>query len=260
MVAAARLRRAQERATAGKVYATKIRDILTNIVASEAEFKDELLQVRKVNNVAYYVVGSDKGLAGAYNSNVIKVALEELRQNDNAHIVTVGRKVREYFARRNYNIEKSFENFSEKPEYKDAVDLVRFMQQKYLAGEYDEINIVYTEFYSPLVQKPVVIKVLPIEPPKQEDGSKNQQVEYLFEPSAEETISVLLPRYLETVVSTALMQASASELGSRMTAMTSATDNSSEIIDNLTLHYNKIRQAGITREITEIVAGAEALQ
>lgn len=260
MVAASRLRRAQERAAAGKIYALKIREMLNNIIDSEVEFKDELLQKREVKTVAYCIIGSDKGLAGAYNSNVIKKALEEFNYDDKVKIITVGRKVREYFARRNYKVEKSFENFSEKPAYTDAVELVRFMKEKYLSGEYDEIRITYTEFISPLLQEPVSVKLFPIEPPKLDNDDKHQKTEYLFEPSAEETMSILLPRYLEMEVFAALMQAATSEFGSRMTAMTMATDNSSEIIDKLTLQYNKIRQAGITSEISEIVAGAEALK
>lgn len=262
MVAAARLRRAQERAESSKPFAEKIREMLANVAASSAELVHPLLEAREVKNVGYYVVGADKGLAGAYNSNVVKLAVAEFSKRENVHIFTIGRKIKDYFARRNYEIVESFEGFSEKPEYFNAVAVAKSMVQKYISGELDEINVVYTQFQSAISNKPVVVKVLPVEPPQKDTAEETEKVkaEYLFEPPPVDTLKLLVPRYLETVLYAAFMQSSASELGSRMAAMTSATDNSSEIIDNLTLYYNKIRQAGITREITEIVGGAEALK
>ena len=261
MVAAARLRRAQERAESSKPFAQKIKEMLANVSAFETDVTHPLLQKREVKNIAYYIVGADKGLAGAYNSNVIKCALAEIAQHDNAHLVVVGRKVKEYFARRDYKIEELFEGFSEKPDYIDATAIARSMASKYISGEYDEINIVYTQFFSAINHKPIVTKVLPVEPPKSEDGVESKPGSgYIYEPSPAETLQLLVPRYLETVIYAGLMQSAASELGARMAAMSAATDNSSEIISKLTLYYNKIRQAGITSEINEIVGGAEALK
>lgn len=261
MVAAARLRRAQERAESSKPFAQKIKEMLANVSAFETTVTHPLLEKREVKNVAYYVVGADKGLAGAYNSNVIKCALAELAEQENAHLITVGRKVKEYFSRRHYNIEESFEGFSEKPEYTDAVAIARSMASKYISGEYDEINVVYTQFFSAINHKPIVVKVLPVDPPKGDEGQEGaHEIDYIYEPSPAETLQLLVPRYLETVIYAGLMQAAASELGARMAAMSAATDNSSDIISKLTLYYNKIRQAGITREINEIVGGAEALK
>ena len=263
MVAAARLRRAQERAEASRPFAMKIREMLANVAAFESSSGHPLLEVREVKNVAYYVVGADKGLAGAYNSNVVKLAAGELKEKNDAHLVTIGRKVKDYFVRRDYKIDDVFEGFSERPEYTDAIAVAKSMVEKYVSGEVDEINIVYTQFRSAISNSPVVEKVLPIEPPKKEESSEETgktKAGYIFEPDAEETLKLLVPRYLETIVYAAFMQAAASEQGSRMAAMTSATENSSEIIADLTLYYNKIRQAGITREITEIVGGAEALK
>ena len=264
MVAAARLRRAQERAESSKPFAMKIKEMLANVAEFETDLSHPLLEVREVKNIAYYVVGADKGLAGAYNSNVVKLAAAQLQEHDNAHLITIGRKVKEYFSRRNYEIVESFEGFSEKPEYFDAVAVAKSMAQRYTSGEFDEINIVYTQFKSAISHKPVVAKVLPVEPPQAGDigvaEENSSRSGYIFEPSPAETLKLLVPRYLETVIYAAFMQSAASELGARMAAMSSATDNSSEIISNLTLYYNKIRQAGITREITEIVGGAEALK
>ncbi len=262
MVAAARLRRAQERAASSKPFAEKIRQMLVNVANCGEELMHPLLQIREVKNSAYYVVSADKGLAGAYNSNVLKKAAAEVRDKENAHLATVGRKAREYFSRRHYTIDDMFEGFSERPEYTDAIAIAKSMAEKYISGEYDEINIVYTQFYSPLSYAPVVTRLLPVEPPAHLMGTaaRGDIRGYIFEPPAADTLKLLVPRYLETLIYTALIQAAASELGSRMAAMGSATENSSEIISQLTLHYNKIRQAGITREISEIVGGAEALK
>jgi F-type H+-transporting ATPase subunit gamma len=270
MVAAARLRRAQAQAVSSKPFALKIQEMLANVAAVEKEIVHPLLLAREVKNVVYYVVGADKGLAGAYNSNVAKLAAAELKGRANAQLVTVGRKMREYFSRRKYKIIESLESFSEKPGYQNAVEIAHSMTTKYIAGEFDEINIIYTQFYSPLRQIPIVVKVLPVEPPKYEEfgesglvrskGLPRSDKEYIFEPGPKETLTLLVPRYLETLIYAALINAAASELGSRMTAMSAATDNSAEIIAKLTLYYNKVRQAAITREITEIVGGAEALK
>ncbi len=258
MVAAARLRRAQERAIASKPYTQKIREVLASVAANARDASHPLLSVREVKQIGYLVLSADKGLAGAYSSNLIKEVLPRVRGNDNAKLVTVGRKARDYFKRRGYTIDGEYTGFSEKPSYQDAAKLAQLMAEKYEAGEYDEIYLTYTHFYSPINQKPTTIKLLPVA--EIGEGEEMPQTEYIFEPSANEVLSLLLPRYLETVIYGALLQSAASELGSRMTAMGSATDNAQELISKLTLNYNKVRQASITREISEIVGGAEALK
>lgn len=258
MVAAARLRRAQERAIASKPYTQKIREVLASVAANARDASHPLLAVREVNKTGYLVLSADKGLAGAYSSNLIKEVLPRVRDNDNARLVTVGRKARDYFKRRGYTIDGEYIGFSEKPSYQDAAMLAQLMAEKYAAGEYDEIYMTYTHFYSPINQKPTTIKLLPVA--EIGDGEETPQTEYIFEPSANEVLNLLLPRYLETVIYGALLQSAASELGSRMTAMGSATDNAQELISKLTLNYNKVRQATITSEISEIVGGAEALK
>ena len=271
MVAAARLRRAQEKANASKPYARKLQELLANVVNNAQEINHPLVEVRtETKKTAYFIISSDKGLAGSYNSNLMKEALKNVgavgKQPENVAIVTIGRKPLDYLRRRDYNIDNSYSGFSERPTYHDAVVISKEMTAKYIDGTYDEINIVYTKFYSPVRQEPVTQKILPIEPPEQDDDNKidekykNDLREYIFEPSPEEALQLLVPRYLEMSVYTALMQAAASELGSRMAAMGSATDNATELIAKLTLNYNKVRQAGITREISEIVGGAEALK
>jgi F-type H+-transporting ATPase subunit gamma len=260
MVAAARLRRAQERANASRPYTSKIVEILASVVGSvhEQESAQPLLAVREVERTAYLLLGADKGLAGAYTSNLIKEALPHVQGKESVHLLTVGRKMRDYFRRRGYTIDNEYTGFSERPTYQHAKEIAEVVADAYASGKYDEVYMVYSHFYSPMHQKPAVVKLLPVDTAgAATDPGKSS--DYIFEPNADEVLGLLLPKYLETVVYGALLQAAASELGARMTAMASATDNARDLISQLVLNYNKVRQANITREISEIVGGAEAL-
>ena len=256
MVAAARLRKAQEKAAASRPYTEKIRQVLTSVANGAPDTAHPLLEIREVKRVAYLVLSADKGLAGAYSSNVIKEVLPYIAGKDNVSLITVGRKARDYFKRRGFAIAEEFTGFSEKPTYQHAVEIARMLAAGFSAGTYDEIHLVYTKFYSALTQKPTSVQLLPME----HTATATEHQEYIFEPSAEEVLKFLLPQYLESIIYGALLQSSASELGARMTAMGAATDNAEELIAKLILNYNKIRQATITREISEIVGGAEALK
>ena len=258
MVAAARLRRAQERANSSRPYTDKIREILASVAAGARDSAHPLLAVREVNRIAYLIVGADKGLAGAYTSNLLRETLPQVRGRDEVHLLTAGRKVRDYFRRRGYKIDHQYTGFSEKPTYTHAAAIARDVATAYASGEYDEVYLVYTRFFSPINHKPTTVKLLPVA--AETAGAEGEPREYIFEPSAEEVLGLLLPKYLETVVYGALLQSAASELGARMTAMGSATENAQELISKLVLNYNKVRQANITREISEIVGGAEALK
>lgn len=257
MVAAARLRKAQEKATASRPYTEKILQVLASVATGAPETAHPLLEVREVKRIAYVVISADKGLAGAYSSNVIKEALSQMAGRDNVSLITVGRKARDYFKRRGYTVVEEYTGFSEKPTYPDAVAIAMSLAQGFTAGTYDEIHMVYTKFQSALTQIPTGVKLLPVGDVSA-DAEKHH--EYIFEPSAGEVLEFLLPQYLQSVIYGALLQASASELGARMTAMGAATENAEELIAKLVLNYNKIRQATITREISEIVGGAEALK
>ena len=256
MVAAARLRKAQEKAAASRPYTEKIRQVLTSVASGAPDAAHPLLEVREVKRVAYLVLSADKGLAGAYSSNVIKEALPNIVGKDNVSLITVGRKARDYFTRRGYTVDAEYTGFSEKPAYQHAVTIARAVAAGFAEGTYDEIHLVYTQFQSALTQKPTSIKLLPME----DAAETKEHQEYIFEPSAEEVLKFLLPQYLESIIYGALLQSAASELGARMTAMGAATENAEELIAKLILNYNKIRQATITREISEIVGGAEALK
>ena len=259
MVAAARLRKAQEKAVAGRPYTEKIKQVLSSVASGThdaSEAAHPLLEVRDVKHIAYLVISADKGLAGAYSSNVIKEALPQIAGFDNVILLTVGRKARDYFKRRGYAIDEEYTGFSEKPTYQHAVEIAEKVVAGFTAGTYDEIHLVYTKFHSALTQTPTSFKLLPVE----DSAVVSEVQEYIFEPSAEEVLKFLLPQYLQSVIYEALLQSAASELGARMTAMSAATENAEELIQKLVLNYNKIRQATITREISEIVGGAEALK
>lgn len=262
MVAAARLRKAQDKALASKPYTDKIMEILGNVAQGLENFSHPLLAVREVKKVGYLVLTSDKGLAGAYSSNVIKESLPFVKGNDSVSISTVGRKGRDYFKRRGYVIDHEYIGISERPTYQDAAQVARDMANDYISAKYDEIHIVYTRFYSPGHFMPEALKLLPLDSPKTQADAMPEIVSQpiIFEPSATIVLEAMLPLYLETVIYGALTQSAASELGSRMLAMSSATDNAQELISTLILNYNKLRQANITREISEIVGGAEALK
>ena len=281
MVAAARLRRAQEKAASSRPFADKIRELLISAVSDKEmlahlNYKEHpLLEVRPVKNVAYVVVSADNGLAGAYNSNVLKFALAHLMEEENPVIVTVGRKAKDFFTRRGFNVEASYFGFSDKPTYNEARTIAAAVSKMFVEGKVDEVKVIYTKFKSALSFSPDMADLLPVVPPSADTAAdadmpwdddepraaKEDTIpEIIFEPEAEQVLKALVPYYAETVLYAGFMQSAASELGARMTAMSSATDNASKLMKTLELSYNKARQAGITREISEIVGGAEALQ
>ena len=259
MVAAARLRKAQERAYASQPFTEKILEVLGTVANSRLDVTHPLLAKREIKKTAYLILSADKGLAGAYSSNLMKEALAAMegKPKEEIAIIAVGRKAKEYFSRRSYQIEREYLGFSERPTYEHATRIAAEVSADFTAGLYDEVYLVYTYFHSPINQNPTHLKLLPAQAPQ---AAEEAARDFIFEPSAESVLTVLLPRYLETVIYGGLMQAAASELGSRMTAMGSATDNAEELIHKLVLNYNKVRQATITREISEIVGGAEALK
>ena len=259
MVAAARLRKAQERAYASQPFTEKILEVLGTVAYSRLDVTHPLLAKREIKKTAYLILSADKGLAGAYSSNLMKEALAAMegKPKEEMAIIAVGRKAKEYFSRRSYQIEREYLGFSERPTYEHATRIAAEVSADFTAGLYDEVYLVYTHFRSPINQHPTHLKLLPAQAPQ---AAEEAARDFIFEPSAESVLTVLLPRYLETVIYGGLMQAAASELGSRMTAMGSATDNAEELIHKLVLNYNKVRQATITREISEIVGGAEALK
>jgi F-type H+-transporting ATPase subunit gamma len=259
MVAAARLRKAQEKALASRPYTQKIREVLTSVTQKTNDVSHPLLEIRQVKNVCYLLISADKGLAGAYSSNLVREVVPIINSHDKVSLVTVGRKMRDYFRRRGFKINQEVTGFSEKPGYQNAMELATILTAGFSNGEYDEIYMAYTQFLSPIHHQPTVVKLLPMEDIIKPD-SVAVDGEYIFEPDAAVVLGELLPKYLESTIYGALLQSAASELGARMAAMASATDNAEELIDKLVLQYNQIRQANITRELSEIVGGAEAIK
>lgn len=257
MVAAAKLRRAQERVQAARPFAQKLTEALARLVAANSGVSHPLLEVRETKNIAYVLITADRGLCGGYNANIMRKAHRELANMEAAQVVAIGRKGRDYFRRRGFDIRSEFVGLGEDIPFSSAKEIAQTLMDYYTKGIVDEVYLTFTEFVSALTQKPVSVKLLPIETPKAEEGSS--QVDYIFEPEPEMLLGELLPKYVETNVYRALLEAKASEQGARMTAMGSATDNANELIDKLTLSLNRARQAAITKEISEIVGGANAL-
>ena len=257
MVATSRLRKAKEAAVANKPYADKMAQVVSDIAANAGDFTHPLLKARQEGKKLILVMASDKGLAGAYASNAFKEAVAGIEDKSNTEIVAVGRKTDAFFKNRDYEVAKSYIGISERPSYDNAKEIAVDLISRFVSGEVKEISMVYTRFVSAISCVPETVQLLPF---GNLAGQGGTHAEYIYEPDAQSVLGYMLPQYLVTTIYAALLQAAASELSSRMNAMSNATDNAQELIAKLDLHYNKVRQAGITREITEIVGGAEALK
>lgn len=256
-VAAAKMRRAQDSVLAARPFARRVRDVLGRVGSASVGMKHPLLAVREPQKVAYVIVTADRGLCGGFNANVIKMSVQEIKKHANADLITIGRKGRDFFLRRGYNIAQQYIGTG-KADLGLTNEVARFVIDKYTAEEYDEVYLIYSQFVNVLVQKPVVQKILPVEPPEGEAGEK--KVDYIFEPDAENIMDSLLPMYIQNSLFQALLENNAGFYSAQMTAMENATKNASEMIDKLTLSMNQARQAAITTEISEIVSGAAALE
>lgn len=254
MVAAAKLRKAQEKVAASKAYDEKIREVVQRVLSNTADYSNPILTGSPEGKPAYIVITADRGLAGGYNANVIRTAIKDIDQ-DNSYVIAVGRKGRDSLKRRGYNIVAEFLDIGDEPCYNHSVSIFGTVTQLIEEGIFSEVHIIYTEFINAMTQKVVHEKILPVE---EVEGEKQSGL-YLFEPSVEAVLDSLIPKYLTSLIFQALNEAKASEHGSRMTAMGAATDNANDLIGELTLSYNRARQASITQEILEIVNGANAL-
>lgn len=264
MVAGARLNRAQQRITAMRPYAVTTGRILREVVAAFAEetaVHHPLLARREEKRVLYVVVTSDRGLCGSFNSSITKKAELEWKSRTNAgdevRFALIGRKGRDYFRRRNAPIYHVFDGIWEKLGVDSARNVARTILKPFLNDEVDAIYLVYNEFKSAMSQQVVIEPLFPLQASAVTEHSDSP--EFIFEPDREALLERLVPMYVEISILRALYESMASELGARMTAMDSATKNASEMIGNLTLSYNQARQAAITTELLEIIAGAEAL-
>lgn len=261
MVSAAKLRRAQERAVAAKPYAERLRTTLRQLAANSGEITHPLLAEPKGGKAVYCVIGADRGLAGSYNVNVLRTALASIREEDDgAAVVAVGRKAVDYFKRRHVEVVSSFTNIGEEARFDLAEEIGETLMGLFLEGKAKAVRLVYTEFRSALSQRPREIEILPFQAEAEEPEKKGPAPAIIFIPSAEELFQELLPNMVKIQVYQALLEAKASEHAARMRAMGAASKNAGELIERLTLEFNRIRQAGITKEILEIVGGAEAMK
>ena len=271
MVAAAKLRRAQEALVSARPYARKMNELLRHLVTKVDPSIHPLLQEREIKRVVLLVVAGDRGMCGAFNGNIIKAAVDHLnthysnlmKEPDGVRIVTVGKKASDFFLKRNYNLYAKHIGLFGNLHIGYARTIIQQLMDDYLKGEFDKVEVIYNEFKSVIQQRIVVEQILPIPPEqiqKTNDIHALAQVDYIFEPSSSEIIDVLLPKHLNFLMWHVLLESSTAEEGARMTAMNNATENAKELIRDLTLSYNKARQASITKELLEIVSGAEALK
>ena len=270
MVAAARLRKAEEKANGSRPYAEKIGELLRRASSvTPPGFTSPLLRTGEVKKVGYLVISADKGLAGAYNSNVMKQVMQEISGKDRSTyaLYVCGKQGRNYLKFRGYDLDSYHFGFSDKPSAQDSIDVAKEMVDYFVKEEVDEVYVIYTRFITALRQQVRMEKILPVENPTAGAGQKEAENElvieeepYIFLPDATTVLSKLLPEYVQVQVYNAMLQSAASELGSRMAAMSAATDNATERIADLNLTYNKARQAQVTNEISEIVGGAAALE
>ncbi len=270
MVAASRMKRAQDSILAARPYADELEDTLRRVAgaAGLSEDIDPLLARRPIRRAGIIVITTDRGLAGSLNANATRsvlrwVAVRAAGRNGDAPVeieaITVGRKGRDALRRAGVPIAAHFTQLGDRPSFSDVTPIARLVTEDFLAGKYDEIDIAYSTFISTLSQKPEIDTILPVVQPEMEEEAERTNDEYLFEPSPEAVLSRLLPHYVAIGIYRAVLENNASEQSARMIAMRNSTDNANELIDDLTLVYNKTRQATITREMIEIASGAEAL-
>jgi F-type H+-transporting ATPase subunit gamma len=270
MVAAARLRKAEARAKGSRPYAEKIAELLQNASAAAPGFSSPLLAKREVKKTGYLVITADRGLAGAYNSNVMKRLIRTIGEKDpkDYALFVCGKQAREYLGFRGYKLTTFHSGFSDKPSADDAKEVAQEAVKFFLDEKVDEVRIIYTKFITALRQEVQEQLLLPVsnqaggtdQKAENKDGYIEYPVPFIFLPNASQVLEKLLPEYVKVQVYNAMLQSAASELGSRMAAMTAATDNATDRINELNLSYNKARQAQVTNEISEIVGGANALE
>jgi len=262
MVSAAKLRRAQEAAVAARPYAEKMTELLKNVAARVSSEAHPLLQAREEKKIQLVLFTSDRGLCGGYNANLIRAAEAFIRKNveKEVEVTLVGRKGADHFRRRRATIVDRYLNILATPADELAAEIGQKLIARFVNGETDAVYILYSRFRSALSQVPTLEKLLPVALSETSDTEAQQLTEYLYEPGIEQLLASLLPRITDVAMQRALLEATASEHGARMTAMDSATSNAAKMIGSLTLQMNRARQASITRELMEIVGTAEALK
>lgn len=261
MVAASKMRKAQDRMAASRPYAEKIRNVIHHLAHSHPEYKHSYMQERDTKRVGFIIVTSDRGLCGGLNANLFRATLKSMQEWDakgiGIDVCAIGSKGSGFFKRLGSNIKAEKSHLGDAPRISDMIGTIKVMLDAYDDGELDRLYVVYNEFVSTMSQEPQIEQLLPIQAETEEEYAHHW--DYLYEPEAKEVLTDLLTRYVESLVYQAVVENVACEQSARMVAMKAATDNAGELINELNLAYNKARQAAITQEISEIVGGAAAV-
>ncbi len=261
MVAASKMRKAQQRMEATRPYADKMRQVISHLAKAHPEYRHTFMIARDVSRVGYIIISSDRGLCGGLNSNLFRKLVKEMQKQREAGIeldfCTIGSKASAFFKRFGGNVVGNAEHLGDSPRIEDLIGTVKVMLDAYKEGRVDRICIAYNRFVNTMTQEPTIEQLAPIV--SGEDEQKRHPWDYIYEPDAKEVLEGLLVRYIESLVYQGVVENAACEQSARMIAMKAATDNAGELIDELQLIYNKARQAAITQEISEIVSGAAAI-
>jgi len=271
MVASSKMRRAQERVQQSRPYSEQLRALvsrLARVTGEDVGGDIALLKQRPVRGIGFVVIGPDRGLSGALPSNINRkaasTALDEQRrfaeqgERPTVEYVAVGRKARDFVTRNELHLTAEFTNYGDRPSLADASAIAQVATDAFLKGEVDVVYLIYAKFVNTVTQQPTAVQLLPVQPPPEQEG-ESRNIEYIYEPDAASIYEALLPRYVDVQVYQALLETVASFFSAQMVAMKNATDNANDLVQDLTLTYNKARQAGITTQILEVVSGAEAL-
>ncbi len=261
MVAASKMRKAQDRMEIGKPYAKRIRSVIGHIANASSEYRHHFFDTREVKRIGYIIVSTDRGLCGGLNINLFKATVASMKQWADKGVAidlcVIGAKAAAFFNSYGGNVVAAQRNIGEAPELEDVIGAVQVMLQKFENKEIDQVNLVCNTFVNTMTQQPTVEQLLPLPPSEEDDNALPW--DYIYEPNAEELLEGLLSRYIESQVYQAVVENNACEQAARMLAMKNATDNAGDIIEELELVYNKARQASITQELSEIVSGAAAV-
>lgn len=269
MVAAAKLRKAQQRIIATRPYAQKMRSVVSRLIAGAGSENPILRDPEEVESILMIVVGSDRGLCGGFNNNLFKLVendiadkYSEYQKNDRLDLITIGRKADGYFKKRKYKVVDSYIGFFDDLNYETTSSIMSEVTEKFIKGKYDKVLVAFNEFKSVITQNRLVDEILPLKTDQfeEENSSNLNEIDYIYEPDGQAILNQLLPVHLNMQLWRAVLESNASEQGARMTAMDNATENAKELKDELKLKYNQARQSAITTEISEIVSGAAALE
>jgi F-type H+-transporting ATPase subunit gamma len=259
MISATKLKKAQDRIIATRPYAHKMSELLSHLVSASEDISNPLMSEREVKNKIVVIVSGDRGMCGSFNSNLIKYSSGYLHEiGKDTPIVTVGKKGNDYFSKRKYNVAKSYTHIFSSLDLNISNEITNYLVTGYLNNEFDLVEIIYNEFKSVVKQVVTKEQFLPLTRPKDTSGA--DLTDYIYEPSSKSLLEELIPKHLKVQFWKTLLESNAAELGARMTAMEIATKNADDLIKHLNLLYNKARQESITKELLEIVSGAEALK